>query len=568
MSLQAKLLLAIGIILLLVFTCIEFLAYQTTRKNTEQDLWDQAEKVRNVLMSMRRIYHHQFLESGIKLTDKTLGFLPAHAMNRISQDLPNWDKSGFSFNNVSDQPRNLNQKADEVELEVMEYFRQNPKEKTLFKPFQKPNGEQYYLYARPIWVEKYCLKCHGKKVDAPRAIQATYDTAYNYQVGDLRGVLSIKLPASTVAQRTWASFQHSLVIHLMGFIAIFILVTLLIRRHVGNPLADLASGMRAVADGNYGQRVEGFKGEFAILSQAFNEMTAQVSEQQKALHDLNNQLEQRVKRRTAQLEAANGELREALDTLQHTQKQLVESEKMVALGGLVAGIAHEINTPIGVGVTAASALDERVKSFTQLFENSQLKKSDLKKFIGTVAETSNIILPNLQRAADLIRSFKQIAVDQTSEQPRQFNVCTYLNEILLSLKPALKKTKHTVEIKCSQQVELYSYPGHFAQIITNLLTNSLTHAYDEEQTGLMVLEVSSQQGWLHFHYSDDGKGIPEADLPKIFEPFFTTTRGQGGSGLGLSMIYNIITQNMGGQIHCESTLGKGTSFYFNIPLNF
>jgi len=304
------------------------------------------------------------------------------------------------------------------------------------------------------------------------------------------------------------------------------------------------------------------------LSQAFNEMTAQVSEHQKALRDLNNQLEQRVKRRTAQLEAANGELREALDTLQHTQKQLVESEKMVALGGLVAGIAHEINTPIGVGVTAASALDERVKSFTQLFENSQLKKSDLKKFIGTVAETSNIILPNLQRAADLIRSFKQIAVDQTSEQPRQFNVCTYLNEILLSLKPALKKTKHTVEIKCSQQVELYSYPGHFAQIITNLLTNSLTHAYDEEQTGLMVLEVSSQQGWLHFHYSDDGKGIPEADLPKIFEPFFTTTRGQGGSGLGLSMIYNIITQNMGGQIHCESTLGKGTSFYFNIPLNF
>jgi len=278
-----------------------------------------------------------------------------------------------------------------------------------------------------------------------------------------------------------------------------------------------------------------------------------------ALQTLNNELEQRVEKRTQ-------DLKTALDTVQKAQKQLVEAEKMAALGGLVAGVAHEINTPIGVGVTASSMLDERVKAFTTLLESGQLKKTDLNKFLEGVTEISNIILPNLNRAADLIRSFKQIAVDQTSLELREFNVENYLGEILLSLRPKLKKTKHQLTIDCPIAIELYAHPGHFSQMITNLIMNSLIHAYQEDEGGHLSITVKADQARLYLHYHDDGKGIPKENLSKIFEPFFTTARGKGGSGLGLSIIYNLVTQNMGGNIRCESGENQGTSFYIDIPL--
>ena len=428
MGIQAKLLLIIGIILLLIFIGVEFVNYHTTKQEVENNLQEQADKVRNMLMATRRIYHKQFLDSGIPLTEKTLGFLPAHALGKISEDYPSWDNSGFSFNNVSDQPRNPDHAADAVELEAMAYFREHPTEQMLFKPFTKPNDEPFYLYARPIWIEKYCLKCHGKRENAPETIRKLYDTAWNYKEGDLRGVLSIKLPAATITERAWLSFQQNFIIQLFGFIAIFLLVTLLVRRNVVCPLTKLANSMQTFAGGDYTKRVDEFKGEFGILCRAFNDMATKIFEQQAALHHLNSQLEQRVIERTAELAQANEEIKALneclknenlrmsaeLDVTRRLQQMLLpKPQELNQINGLeiadfleaaeeVGGdyydvLLHDGRVRIGIGDVTGHGLESGVLAIMvqtavrTLLDNQE---TDLVKMLNTINRT---IYDNVQR---------------------------------------------------------------------------------------------------------------------------------------------------------------------------
>jgi PAS domain S-box-containing protein len=289
---------------------------------------------------------------------------------------------------------------------------------------------------------------------------------------------------------------------------------------------------------------------------AYQGIVRDITEQkraQKLLEDYSQTLEQEVSERTR-------ELSQTLDNLKATQSQLVEAEKMAALGGLVAGVAHEINTPVGVGVTAASLLEDKTRLFYNTYQSGQMKRADLEKYLDTAGQSSQMILRNLQRAAELIQSFKQVAVDQSSETRREFVVKQYLDEILLSLRPHLKKTQHTIAINGDDSLTLDSYPGAFAQIVTNLVMNSLIHAYEPEQGGQLTFAFKHHDNRFIFEYNDDGKGIPPENLAKIFDPFFTTKRGQGGSGLGLHIIYNLVTQKLGGTIRCESEVGRGTGF--------
>ncbi|MGK5092547.1 ATP-binding sensor histidine kinase [Deltaproteobacteria bacterium TL4] len=272
---------------------------------------------------------------------------------------------------------------------------------------------------------------------------------------------------------------------------------------------------------------------------------------------LYSNLEQRVEERTL-------ELSKALEHLKTTQSQLVESEKMASLGGLVAGVAHEINTPLGVGVTAASNLNAEVGNFMEMVQKGSLKKSQLEDFFQVVQESSDILLTNLQRAAELVQSFKKVAVDRTSDNRQTFKIREYLEEVLRSLHPQLKKTKHHVEIECDEEITLESYPGEFSQIVTNLVMNSLIHAFDEGDEGTLRFEITQNPKQLQLIYRDNGKGIPPEHLPKIFDPFFTTKRAKGGTGLGLHIVYNIVTQKLGGTIRCESEVGKGTVFIIQL----
>jgi signal transduction histidine kinase len=462
-----------------------------------------------------------------------------------------------SFNNVSDQPRNPEHQADALELEIMGFFRNNDEEDTVFQPYKNDKNEEYYIYARPIWIKKTCLKCHSTPENAPKTIRERYKTAYNYEVGDLRGLLSIKIPAKTIKDRIWSSFIQNAQITLLSLVIIFFLIMLIIRTSMIRPLSELSNAMLKVSQGDYSKRISGLTGELGIMQITFNLMGQKLEKSRK-------NLENRVEQRTEELSSANEDLRNILNNLQQTQKQLIESEKMASLGGLVAGVAHEINTPIGVGVTAASHIDTLNHSLLKKFETDSLKKSDLENYIIASGEAGKIILNNLNRAAELIRSFKQIAVDQTHDSHRIINVKDYTEECLISLKPLLKKCQHKVEIICPDDIKINCHPGQYSQIITNLFVNAIDHAYDKGESGLLKLVVHLEDGECYFHFSDDGKGISKENLEKIFDPFFTTARSEGGSGLGLSTIYNIITQNMKGTLRCDSVTGQGTSFYFKI----
>jgi len=288
---------------------------------------------------------------------------------------------------------------------------------------------------------------------------------------------------------------------------------------------------------------------------------------QEELDKQNLLLQQEVEERQlaeVQLQEKAQQLEQTLHNLQQAEAQLIQTEKMAALGGLVAGIAHEVNTPIGIGVTAASLLVEKAAAFSDCFKHNTMKRSDLKKFLDLAQQSSQMTLSNLNRAAQLIQSFKQVAVDQSSELRRVFNLNGYLEEVLFQLSPMLKTKPHLIEVQGDRQLTLNSYPGAFSQIVTNLVMNSLLHAYAPGEQGHITLVFQQIEEQIILEYADDGQGIPPENLGKIFEPFFTTKRGQGGSGLGLHIVYNLVTQKLGGTIQCESQPLMGTKFVIKL----
>jgi len=286
-----------------------------------------------------------------------------------------------------------------------------------------------------------------------------------------------------------------------------------------------------------------------------------------ALAEINVELEQRVAQRTDALSRVNDDLQQTIDQLTQTQHQLVDSEKMAALGGLVAGVAHEINTPLGIGVTAASFLDAEVKRLQKCMQDNSLSKSDLESFSRNLGDSSQLILRNLNRADKLVKSFKQVAVDQSSEETRVINLHNYIEEVLVSLQPAIKKTPHEVHLYCKDILVFETYPGAIYQILVNLVMNALLHAYPGNEKGKIDILITQDRDTALIEFRDNGCGMPEDIRRKVFDPFFTTRRGQGGSGLGLHIAWNLATQLLGGSLSCESEVGKGSSFYVRIPMH-
>ncbi len=262
----------------------------------------------------------------------------------------------------------------------------------------------------------------------------------------------------------------------------------------------------------------------------------------------------------------NAELAESMKTLQMAKDQLVESERMASLGGLVAGIAHDVNTPLGVGVTAASFLQERLKGLQHAFDEKSLTAKTMATFLNEGQQTATLLLTNLNRASELIASFKQVAVDQTSEAERDFDLGEYLQEIIQSLAPNFKKTQHKIEVDCPAHLQVRCAPGIIAQIFTNMIMNSLIHGFENKKAGTIQIKVSRQDDNIHIQYKDDGKGLSQQLLNKLFEAFFTTRRGRGGSGLGTHIMYNLVTQALHGQIDAQSEEGKGLCYNIHFPV--
>jgi signal transduction histidine kinase len=300
------------------------------------------------------------------------------------------------------------------------------------------------------------------------------------------------------------------------------------------------------------------KHTFSSEDQAlFSLIASHVSNALQGLQSM-DRLERAVHERTAQLEQQNAALKEA-------QSELVRQEKLASLGRLVAGVAHEINTPLGICVTATSHLVQELKLTREEMAAGELTEDSLNSFLDIIDQSLRIMTSNTQRAAALVRSFKQVAVDQSSDDIRSFRLRNYLNEVLLSLQPKLKGRPVQVEVDCSAELELASFPGAVSQIVTNMVVNSLVHGFEDERAGRIAIRATEADGMVTLEYSDDGAGMDEATLAKLFDPFFTTKRGSGGSGLGAHILYNLVTGALGGTVKVESAPGQGLRYTLRFP---
>lgn len=269
-----------------------------------------------------------------------------------------------------------------------------------------------------------------------------------------------------------------------------------------------------------------------------------------------------------ELRRAKDDAERALAELKEAQASLILAEKMASLGSMVAGMSHEISTPLGIGVSAASHLAVELEQLTQHMRQGAADPQRLTDFLDTAVEATRIMQSNLSRAARLMQAFKQVSADQTNDAQRAFDIGAYLREVLLSLAPALRRTPHKVELDCPEGLMVEHRPGALSQITANLVLNALQHAYEgRSQPGRIRIRVAPVRAdRIAIEITDDGKGIPQAILPRIFDPFFTTRRGTGGTGLGMHIVYNLVTQVLGGQISVTSRPSGGTRFTIVIPL--
>ncbi|WMO12735.1 sensor histidine kinase [Pseudoalteromonas piscicida] len=399
---------------------------------------------------------------------------------------------------------------------------------------------------------------------------------------------------------------------------LIILFLIAFRKLLTEPLSDLTEQIEDFEVDNVdGHKIDiGAKerNELKIMEEAFNKLIDKVSEYRKKLDQTqkellisnekldqhNIQLEQEVARKTSNLSQAmmdlqqqkyelekqkltlteeidlrkqteeelltkQKELEKYVDELNMAQERLVGSEKMAALGGLVAGITHDINTPVGIGVTATSFLQERLDQLEAAYNGKTLSPKALEEFISEAKQSASLLTTNLDRASELVASFKQIAVDQASEAVRTINLKQYLGEVIRSLHPKLKKTHHQVNVECPEDMTLNLPAGAISQIFTNLIMNSLIHGFENQDQGQIDIRIKEDNGMVNIVYKDNGKGVSKAQLDRLFDPFFTTKRDQGGSGLGTHITLNLVKQTLNGDIEVNSEEGKGLTYYISFP---
>jgi signal transduction histidine kinase len=409
-----------------------------------------------------------------------------------------------------------------------------------------------------------------------------------YNMVNEYNTLIIKVP-DAIIDVPIANMDKKIELVLMVIIVFFLGVAIILNKSIVSPIEELIDTIKKTVKGNFDIRCSlTGKDEMTYLGVAFNSMMDEISKSRNELEILNRTLEKRIDERTAELIDANDELfsvnnrlREftveqgkqneqltlTLDQLKKAQTQLVNSEKMAALGGMVAGMAHEINTPLGVGVTAVTLINEKVKEMIILFENNKMKKSTLEVLLNLISESSKIAYLNVKKACDLINSFKRVSIDMSYEEKLSFNLFEMLNNTMITLTPETRGKDYKIAINCQEDLEIDSYPGVWIQIISNLIMNSIIHGFERVGKGEIEITISKSDNNLNLKYGDNGKGIPEDILGKVFEPFFTTKRYEGGTGLGLNIIYNLVTKNLNGSIEVKSTEGYGAVFEAVIPLD-
>jgi signal transduction histidine kinase len=362
-------------------------------------------------------------------------------------------------------------------------------------------------------------------------------------------------------QFAYGRFERTLAnvyVRIAGFavlsLSISVVIGLAIAGTIVRPLRALMNAMHAIVSGDYARAVRGVEardeiGEMARAVDVFRENA--------------------IARRQAEIELKESKegAEYALKELQETQQSLIEAEKLAALGGLVAGVAHEVNNPIGIGLTVASSFARRCDQFSQEVRDGAVRRSKLDEFITGSQEAAKQLVANLNRAADLIQSFRQVAVDRSQAERRVFDLKEATEQIVTSLRPALKRSSIALSVDLPAGIQMDSYPGPYGQVLTNLVLNALVHGFPGNRTGAIRLTARAIGSFqVEIEFTDDGIGMSAEVQHRAFEPFFTTRRNRGGTGLGLHIVYNIVTRRLGGRLRLESEIGRGTTFRIRLPL--
>jgi signal transduction histidine kinase len=360
-------------------------------------------------------------------------------------------------------------------------------------------------------------------------------------------------------QQAQGSFEHTLAnIYLMVavvsviFLTLIVIVGMLIARSIIQPLKEIMAEMNAVVAEKYEQPIHGTQardeiGEMARAVAVFRE----------------NALAKR--KAENELRASKERAEKALEDLREAQQNLIAAEKLAALGGLVAGVAHEVNNPIGISLTVASSFARRCDDFAKEVGAGPLRRSRLEEFLDVGRDAANQLVANLQRAGELVQSFKQVAVDRSHADRRQFDLKESTDQIIASLRPVLKKSQITLTVDVPPSIAMESYPGSYGQVLTNLFLNCVIHAFPDGRAGSVIVEARQVRDDVDIFISDDGVGMSDEIQRRALDPFFTTRRNEGGTGLGLHIIFNLVTQQLGGRMTFESRLGWGTRFRITIP---
>ncbi len=367
-----------------------------------------------------------------------------------------------------------------------------------------------------------------------------------------------------VVNQVQYGFVLILVNSVIKTLALWFIFVLVVRHWLGKPLQQLSDYVGHLNIDNLGSKPlelkHGGNTELDLLANKINEMRenilAGLSERAvlyQELAVLNESLERRVAERT---EAAR-----------HAQDELARSERLAALGSMVAGIAHELNTPIGNSLVAASTMHDKIQALGQRFEGG-LRRSDMHQFLDEADGIGLLLTRNIERAASLVSSFKQVAVDRASSQRRRFDLGAVIQENMNTLSPVLRKIPYEVTVDVASLVAMDSYPGPLGQVLAALVNNAIVHGFRDRDHGRLSISVPVPAG-VHAEIiiSDDGAGIASGHLNRIFDPFFTTRMSEGSSGLGLNIVHNIVTTVLGGKIHVDSMPGAGTTFRITIPLD-
>jgi signal transduction histidine kinase len=360
--------------------------------------------------------------------------------------------------------------------------------------------------------------------------------------------------AQETFDQTLTDISRKVLLIAVIFLGIIITAGVLIALSIRLPLQQIMSAMQAITSGEYDRRVQGTLeqdevGEMARAVEVFRENAI-------------------AKRKTEdELRASKERAENALHELSAAQQNLIDAERLAALGGLVAGVAHEVNNPIGISLTVASSFARRAEMFeAELRSETGLRRSQLEDFVRTTHDAAQQLVGNLHRAGELIQSFKQVAVDRSHAERRTFSLSEATDQIIASLRPALKKASITLSVEVPEGLVVDGYPGTYGQILTNLFLNAAYHAFPDGRSGAITISAKPRgSDDVEIIFSDNGAGMTPDVQRQAFDPFFTTRRNEGGTGLGLHIVYNLVTQQLGGRMMLDSRLGQGTTFRIIMP---